>query len=97
MTIKVTATCNWCQNCVETDVKKPVPEGWVQESIRSPNWAESPEMVDGNFCKEECKVEYLKVQDQAHSAAAKDYYQKVLSEMNNFRAKWLKGRGEPIV
>jgi len=94
MTIRVTATCAWCQVTVETNVKTPIPSGWVPAKVIAPDLAAlvlaSPSLinvsVEENFCSKTCADGYTKVEASCHKAAAIDYTAKFYSTMNECRA-----------
>lgn len=84
MTIKVTATCAWCLVTVETDIKKPIPDKWIEHEVRSPDL--SVPSVSENFCSADHRDHYLHYSPEAILAAETDYAAKFLSAMNILRA-----------
>ena len=85
MTIKVTATCAWCQIIKDTDIKTPVPQGWTSCEVISPEI--SKPSIEENFCCKDHKNHYEYYSPYAHEAASKDYTSKFYAEMNVLRKK----------
>lgn len=84
MGIQVTATCEWCNKTVTTDVNNPVPEGWITETVKSPD----PRVFkpqESVFCDKWCKDIYKQKSPEAHEYAAEQYIGRFYSQMNSFK------------
>lgn len=86
MTIKVTATCEWCLQTVDTTLEEPVPAKWQQEEILDVETL-GTKVRTGNFCSGEHFTKYVEHAPQCFDAAAVDYKAKFYSCMNALRAE----------
>lgn len=84
MTIKVTVTCAWCLNTVDTSVEQPVPKDWLTFDVQNPELDGEPTIKE-NFCVKEHKETYLDAAPLCHADAAKDYTAKFYATMNEKR------------
>ena len=84
MTIKVTATCEWCLCTKTTTLEVPTPEGWVQEDIVNVELL-ALKTRTGNFCSSEHVEAYQTAAPLALEAAGKDYVAKFYASMNEVR------------
>lgn len=81
MTVKVTATCEWCLQTVQTTLSEPVPLDWQTEEIAD---VESLgfKTREGSFCSPEHFSAYVNASPQCFEAAAADYIAKFYASMN---------------
>ena len=83
--LSVNATCGWCQVKVETTVEKPMPDGWVERDVRSPDFGAGVAVQKETFCKAPCSDKYEASAAACHAKAAADYKTAFLQAMNNAR------------
>ncbi len=84
MTIKVTATCEWCLGTKKTTLEQPLPDGWVQVEVVNVELLASGKRK-GNFCSQEHVEAYEAAAPLALEKAGKDYVAKFYSAMNEVR------------
>lgn len=84
MTIKVTATCEWCLLTVQTTLDVPLPLEWLQAEVVNVEML-AAEKRAGIFCTQEHADAFLSAAPLALEAAAKDYVAKFYAAMNEVR------------
>ena len=86
MTVKVTATCEWCLITKQTTIDKPVPEGWKSGPIADIETLGAGTQP-GNFCTDTCQKAYDKAGPIAFEEARVDFVAKFYASMNKLREK----------